>query len=296
MTHFYAVANGTEIGVFNSWKDCKQSVLHYPNATFKKCSTQKEAEDYIRRNVDVRTITHNTPHTPTRLAAPPTHRMSNHHPRATTSRVVVGTRYVYTDGACIHNGKRNARAGAGVYYGENDARNLSTPVEGAQTNNAAEATALLLACKQIATELVHDPTATYVIVSDSHYAIQYATHWGKKHERCGWMKEVANKELLRELYKIASGLPLTFLHVKAHTNRLDKHSLGNQQADILARKGISVGSGTHTHSHLKVFLNVPYEHKNKAKELGARWDSTVKKWYTHKKNRHYSELIQFGLQ
>ena len=57
MTHFYAVANGTEIGVFNSWKDCKQSVLHYPNATFKKCSTQKEAEDYIRRNVDVRTIT-----------------------------------------------------------------------------------------------------------------------------------------------------------------------------------------------------------------------------------------------
>ena len=33
--------------------------------------------------------------------------------------------YVYTDGACINNGKPNARAGIGVYFGENDSRNIS---------------------------------------------------------------------------------------------------------------------------------------------------------------------------
>ena len=42
---------------------------------------------------------------------------------------------VYTDGACIHNGKPNAKAGMGVYFGKDDPRNLSKRVDGKQTNN-----------------------------------------------------------------------------------------------------------------------------------------------------------------
>ena len=33
--------------------------------------------------------------------------------------------FVYTDGACIHNGKPNAKAGMGVFFGYNDSRNIS---------------------------------------------------------------------------------------------------------------------------------------------------------------------------
>ena len=46
--------------------------------------------------------------------------------------------YVYTDGACSNNGSLNAKAGIGIYFGENDIRNVSQPVVGKQSNNTAE--------------------------------------------------------------------------------------------------------------------------------------------------------------
>ena len=51
--------------------------------------------------------------------------------------------YVYTDGACSNNGKPNAKAGLGVFFGEGDSRNLSKRVEGRQTNNVAELSAII---------------------------------------------------------------------------------------------------------------------------------------------------------
>ena len=45
---------------------------------------------------------------------------------------------VYSDGSCLNNGKKSARAGVGVYFGPDDPRNVSEPLEGAQTNQRAE--------------------------------------------------------------------------------------------------------------------------------------------------------------
>ena len=45
---------------------------------------------------------------------------------------------VYTDGACSNNGKASARAGVGVFWGDDDPKNVSRPVRGAPTNNVAE--------------------------------------------------------------------------------------------------------------------------------------------------------------
>ena len=42
--------------------------------------------------------------------------------------------YVYTDGACSNNGRENASAGIGIYFGENDARNASQRIIGKQSN------------------------------------------------------------------------------------------------------------------------------------------------------------------
>ena len=50
---------------------------------------------------------------------------------------------VYTDGACSNNGKLNAKAGFGVYFGKNDSRNISKRVIGKQTNNVAELLAII---------------------------------------------------------------------------------------------------------------------------------------------------------
>ncbi len=38
-------------------------------------------------------------------------------------------------------------------------------------------------------------------------------------------------------------------------------------------------------------LSVPYSEKDDAKELGARWDASLKKWYTLSSNPNYRELL-----
>jgi len=77
---FYAVANGRNIGIFLNWNDCKKSVKDYKNARYKKFNTKEEAELYIKLNY--KSIEINSLNIP--------------------------DYYVYTDGACINNGKKNA--------------------------------------------------------------------------------------------------------------------------------------------------------------------------------------------
>ena len=61
---------------------------------------------------------------------------------------------IYTDGSCTDNGKLNARAGIGIYFGENDERNYSEELKGQNlTNNIAELTAILIAFKLLKKEI-----------------------------------------------------------------------------------------------------------------------------------------------
>jgi hypothetical protein len=43
----------------------------------------------------------------------------------------------------------------------------------------------------------------------------------------------------------------------------------------------------------KIYLNVPYSDKEDAKELGARWDPSEKKWYTFENNDHLYDLLEW---
>ena len=44
---FYAVAKGHNIGIYNFWNDCKEQVLGYKGAIYRKFSKEKDAEDFI---------------------------------------------------------------------------------------------------------------------------------------------------------------------------------------------------------------------------------------------------------
>ena len=92
---FYAVANGRNVGIFNTWEDCYKSVNGYKNAVYKKFDNIQQAEDFIESNAAI-------------FDDP----VDNFTPDY----------YVYTDGACSNNGKLNAEAGIGIYFGENDVR------------------------------------------------------------------------------------------------------------------------------------------------------------------------------
>ena len=46
-TKYYAVANGREKGVFDSWEDCEDQTAYFKGAKFKKVKSLKEAEMFI---------------------------------------------------------------------------------------------------------------------------------------------------------------------------------------------------------------------------------------------------------
>ena len=77
---------------------------------------------------------------------------------------------VYTDGACVNNGKPDARAGYGVYFGKGDERNVSERYKGPQTNNVAEILAIIRALTILKEEI--EGGRKVKIYSDSKYAIR----------------------------------------------------------------------------------------------------------------------------
>ena len=148
-------------------------------------------------------------------------------------------KYVYTDGACIHNGKKNAKAGIGIFFGLGDKRNVSERITGKQTNNAAELEAILRVFQILEKEIRKGDE--YVIMTDSEYAIKCMGSYGYKLALKHWKsdKPIPNFEKVKAGFILFQNYPnVTLQHVRAHTGKKDAHSLGNEWADKLATSSI----------------------------------------------------------
>jgi ribonuclease HI/exonuclease III len=88
---------------------------------------------------------------------------------------------VWTDGACINNGRENAAAGSGIWYSEDDPRNRSirVPIR-AQSNQTGELIAVLIAVRENASE------DNLRIISDSKYVIDGLTKHARRWENKNW--------------------------------------------------------------------------------------------------------------
>ena len=222
---FYAVKNGRTIGIFLNWVDCDNSVKGYTNALYKKFDTKKEADDFINNS--------ETDEDPV---------------------VFSPEYYVYTDGACSNNGKKNALAGIGIYFGVDDIRNVSKRIEGKQTNNAAELSAIIESYSIIENDILSGKNIT--IVTDSLYSIKCTSSYGEKCSAQGWDKNIPNKELVKTCYHLYKDKPnVRFIHIKAHTNNTDVHSIGNNGADLLANNSIGLERCPHSPTK-KIIKNV----------------------------------------
>ena len=190
--------------------------------------------------------------------------------------------YVYTDGACSNNGRENAKAGIGIFLGQDDQRNVSEPVEGKQSNNTAELIAIIKTWPIIKQDILNSKKVT--IVSDSVYAIRCASSYGEKCSNQGWKKDIPNKYLVKIAFEIYHDQQnVQFMHIKAHTSNLDIHSLGNDGADKLANKAIGLEHCPYDKPE-KVYLNISYQEKDKIKIMGGKWDAKKKKWFIHSDN------------
>ena len=197
--------------------------------------------------------------------------------------------YVYTDGACSNNGKENALAGIGIFFGINDIRNISKKIDGKQTNNIAELTAIIETYNIRENDIKNGKRV--IIVTDSEYAIKCVSSYGKKCYEKGWKKDIPNKELVKNAYEIYKDkINIQFMHIKSHTNNIDIHSIGNDNADKLANMAIGLDNCPYDKSS-KIFLNVPFIKKDDIKKLGGLWDTNIKKWFIYNDNKNKTEIL-----
>ncbi|XP_032590705.1 ribonuclease H1 [Drosophila grimshawi] len=141
---------------------------------------------------------------------------------------------VYTDGSCLGNGRSNACAGFGVYFGDNHQLNAGKPVLGRVTNNVGEIQAAIYAIKT-ALDL---GIPKLCISTDSQFLINSITQWVQGWKRRGWrlknnepVKNVADFKELDELLQ-SDGIKVKWNYVEAH-----KGIKGNEMADKLAKQG-----------------------------------------------------------
>jgi ribonuclease HI/exonuclease III len=154
---------------------------------------------------------------------------------------------VYTDGACTNNGNEDAAAGLGVWFGENDPRNISMRVPlNPQTNQTGELMAVLLAVKS------HPPNGDLTIASDSRYVIDGLTRNIKKWESRNWTdtSHGALFKCIAAWMRWRSG-KTTLTWVKGHSG-----IAGNEGADKLAGEG-----ARHAASNEPLQLEFPPGHR-----------------------------------
>ena len=75
---------------------------------------------------------------------------------------------MYSDGCCINNGRPNAKAGVGVYWGDGSVHNLSERLEGNPTNQRAE---IVAACRALE-GAVSQGMKSVEVRTDSSYTIK----------------------------------------------------------------------------------------------------------------------------
>ena len=218
---YYAVARGIKPGIYLTWDECSKNVKGYKQAIYKKFERIEDANKFIYDNALCESINIESPREKTEF---------------------IPDYYVYTDGACHKNGTKYAKAGFGIYFSANDERNVSLPIvpDKKQTNNVAELTAIIVTFSIIEPDIKLGKKIK--IVTDSNYAMLCLTSYGEKCERKGWdnCQDVPNIELVKEIYELYKNNRnnVEFMHIMAHTNNMDIHSLGNAEADKLANQGV----------------------------------------------------------
>ena len=164
---------------------------------------------------------------------------------------------VYTDGSCYNNqarNKSNTAGGIGVFWGDNDHRNLSEPFYIKPiTNNRAEIYAIIKAIEIYSVSYDQKcKNQTLQINSDSKYVLDTMTKWFKGWKARGWKKAdgktpenldlLCHLDMLMEKHKKCFRIFLN--KVKAHkseprdkSSRKHKDWYGNMKADLLANLG-----------------------------------------------------------
>jgi ribonuclease HI len=154
---------------------------------------------------------------------------------------------VFTDGSVPNNQAKHGKCGGiGVFFGDNDPRNISeTFTESTHkiTNNTMEFLAVIKAIETI--EINNQTCDSIIVVSDSEYLIKSMTEWVFNWEKNNWKKSnkkpVENIDYVKKLHNLTKKYNVKYKHQRSHkvspsdkTSKEYKLWYGNDMADKLA--------------------------------------------------------------
>lgn len=217
MNTYYCVKVGKNPGIYKTWDECKQNVIGYPGAIYKKFTDKNSADQYIGCITNENTF----------LDFDKAQKMS----RILTDEELTKFEsqhdniiHVYTDGCSLNLDNTERITGFAVYFGENDARNTSSLIDG--TNNRAELSAIIRAMEILNDDIKNGKNI--IINTDSQYSILCLTNNKKNPNK-------PNYDIIMRGYELMGTYDnINFHHVRSHTNNTDKHSMGNAKADEMA--------------------------------------------------------------
>ncbi|CAG8481063.1 10314_t:CDS:1 [Scutellospora calospora] len=183
LNKYYAIQVGYKKGIYKNWKDCKKQIHKYPGALYKKFNTKKQAKKYNNEQNQEKNE---------------------------------NFEQIWTDRYYENNGKIDAYARIGVFFKDNNLRNLLEKLSGTkQTNNRAEIFAVIRAIE------ISKNDQDIIINTDSIYIINsYKVKNPKKNF------DLVNR--MNDLIKERKG-KVIFKHVKGHSGIYE-----NEQADRFA--------------------------------------------------------------
>ena len=244
MSFFYAVRNGYKRGIYRDWPSAKRQVDGFPGAKYKKFKTHEEAKYFMETGKEPeksRTI---------KLKSNGSFVVMNNEKDNKKENNVIS---VWTDGSCLNNGKTGSRGGIGIFFAEDDPRNVSKPLTGfdCPSNQKAELMAILKAMS-ILLKTEDSDKKRVKIYTDSAYSINVITKWASKWKQNNFKtvggQPVKNLDLIKKILKTYEKMltrfeKVTFDHTRSHTaepkNKKSQAYMvwyGNDQADKFARK------------------------------------------------------------
>ena len=158
---------------------------------------------------------------------------------------------VFTDGSTLNNQSKELRkGGVGVWFDDNDSRNISIPLSEKYGNKITNQVAELVACiLEIETVISTQKLGKSIIniYTDSMYIVNSINTWAKGWEKNNWKKKdgkiIENINEIKKLYYYSQNLKIKFIHVRSHQKEPSKTDpkyfiwYGNKMADELAVNG-----------------------------------------------------------
>jgi len=254
---FYTVHKGKNPGIYNNWDECKQQVIGFKGAIYKKFKDKNEAEiflkngkkketSYIKKksNNYILNLTDGTLADGT-LADGTLADGTLADGTLADGTLADGTLIkkksddsiiIYTDGSLIRK-NNNILCGYAYYIPKLNIK-FQKKIEINKTNNRAELSAIIDVFNFIYNSKYKNQKI--ILYTDSMYCIYLLNKTAKEYKRNNYYykntkKNVPNKDLIIKLNDLIDNINFQVYKVKAHTNLNDIHSKSNSIVDELAK-------------------------------------------------------------